>query len=156
LAERDQYLTSRVYLFALAAFEQSSSQGLELRQSYAGGPGFMLIKGERQTWEAWAALRFSKQEFLDKKLNHNIVGARIGQSYTRRFANGIVFNEMAGIAPAFQNTQSWFAGFSASLTVPVYRRLGITISSWDQFINEVPRGFKKNTLFVSIGATLTF
>jgi hypothetical protein len=156
MAEYDHYLTPRIYLFGMASFEHNYSQGLDLRQSYGGGPGFVLLRSERQTWEAWAALRFSNQDFADATLNRKIFGARIGQTYTRKFANGMVFFEQAGIAPGFTDKKSYFAGYSTSLTLPVYRRLSVVISSWDQYINDAPPGFKKNTLQLSIGANYTF
>ncbi len=37
-AERDQYFTPRVYAFGQAAYDHNFSQGLDLQQSYGGGP----------------------------------------------------------------------------------------------------------------------
>jgi putative salt-induced outer membrane protein YdiY len=156
VAERDYFLKPRFYLFGVASFEHNNALGLDLRQNYGGGAGYVVIQGERQSWEVWAALRFSDQRFSDQERTGRLFGARIGQTYTRKTAKGIVFSEQAGIAPAFTGRKSYFGGYSLSLTLPIYRRLGANISCWDQYISNAPPWFKKNWMQLNIGASYLF
>jgi hypothetical protein len=70
--------------------------------------------------------------------------------------HGIVLNEQAGITPAWNNTSAYSAFASAGLTFPVYHRFGLTLGALDNFLNDPPPGFKKNSFQFTAGATYSF
>ena len=156
LAERDYFITPRLYLLGVSFIEHNNAQGLNLRQNYGGGPGYFLIWNDGTSFEVFGALRYANQQLTDPSFNRNIFGGRFGQLLTHRFRNGAAFSEQAIYYPAFNYTKGYFATFTSSLSVPVHKRLGVQISTFDNYIDEPPPGFKKNTFQLSIGLNCAF
>jgi len=156
LYERDHFITPRFYLLGIAYLERNNSQGLNLRQNYGGGPGYFLVWNERTSFEVYGALRYSYQQLTDPSFNRSIFGGRFGEFLTHRFKSGASFSERATYYPAFNYEKDYFASFSVSLSVPVYKRLGVQISAFDNYFNEPPPGFKRNSFQSSLGLTYAF
>jgi hypothetical protein len=81
------------------------------------------------------------------------VGATIAEIYTEKFKHGILLNEQIAVTPAFNNSNAFFATGSMGLTLPVHKRLGVSLTSLDTFLNDPPPGFKKNSFQFSAGLT---
>jgi Protein of unknown function, DUF481 len=154
--EQDWYLNPRVFAFARAVFDHSFSQGLDLQQRYGGGLGFVLLKGINEELDFKASLDYIDQRFQIASLNQQLFGSSFSETYTKMFTRKILFNEQAGITPAWNNTNAYSAFASAALTFPVYRHFGLTISALDNFLNNPPPTFKKNSFQLTVGATYTF
>lgn len=154
--EQDWYLNPRVFAFARAVFDHSFSQGLDLQQRYGGGLGLVLLKGVNDELDFKASLDYIDQRFQIPSLNQQLFGSSFSETYTKTFTHKILFNEQAGITPAWNNTSAYSAFASAALTFPVYRHFGLTISALDNFLNNPPPAFKKNSFQLTIGATYTF
>jgi hypothetical protein len=155
-AEQDWYLSTRLYTFGEAAFDHSFSQGLKLQQNYGGGFGFVVLKSADQELDLKASVNYIRQEFEVASLNVNLIGSAFGDTYTRKFAHGIVLNEQTTITPAWNQLHDYTATASAGLTFPVYHRVGFTIGALDSFINNPPPAFKKNSFQLTIGSTYSF
>lgn len=155
-AEQDWYLTPRLFAFGHAAFDHSFSQGLQLQQLYGGGLGFVVLKKPNQELDFKASADYIDQRFETSSLNRSLFGSSFGETYVRTFAHGILLNQQAGITPAWNNTSAYSAFASAGLTFPVYHRLGFTIGAVDNFLNNPPPGFRKNSFQLTAGATYTF
>ncbi len=156
LVERDYMVKPRFYVSGIAYFERNSTQGLDLRTNYGGGPGYFLIWNEATLFDVFAGVRYSNQQLADSSYNRNIFGGRFGESLSHRFKNGASFSERATIYPAFNYAKGYFASFTTSLSFPVYKKLGVQISASDNYFNEPPPGFKKNSLQSSLGLSLSF
>jgi hypothetical protein len=154
--EQDWYLNPRVFAFARAVFDHSFSQGLDLQQRYGGGLGLVLLKDVNDELDFKASLDYIDQRFQIPSLNQQLFGSSFSETYTKTFTHKILFNEQAGITPAWNNTSAYSAFASAALTFPVYRHFGLTISALDNFLNNPPPAFKKNSFQLTIGATYTF
>jgi hypothetical protein len=152
----DKYFSSRVFGFVGATFEHTSPQGLDLLQAYGGGVGMDLVKTESASFQVRAGIGYMHQSFEDPSYNLNIIGSRFGESYSKTFKNGIAFTEDAGVRPAWNHMRALFAGGSASLSIPVYRRLAANIGAVETFLNSPPPGFKKNSFQLTVGAHYTF
>ena len=147
----DHFMSQRWFAFAGASFDHNSAQGLDLLQAYGGGLGAVLYQTERTRFDARAGIGYMRQSYGDPALNRNLVGSRINQSLTHTFSNGIVFFEQAGVRPAWNSLENTFGGFVMSLTVPVYHRIGLNVSSFDNYVNNPPPGFQKNTFQLTVG-----
>ena len=154
--EQDWYLNPRLFAFANAVFDHSFSQGLDLQQRYGGGLGLVLLKGVNEELDFKASLDYIDQRFQIASLNQQLFGSSFSETYTRAFTHKILFNEQAGITPAWNNTSAYSAFASAALTFPVYRHFGLTIAALDNFLNNPPPTFKKNSFQLTVGATYTF
>jgi hypothetical protein len=163
-AERDYYLSPRFYLLATAAFDHNYSQGLDLQQLYGGGVGYTLIKTPKQELDLKADIHFERQTyFVTPNITpappltpaKNLVGADFGDVYMLKLPHGMVFNQTAVITPAFNNTNAYSAEGTANLTFPTYKRLGFTVGTLDDFLNDPAVGSKKNSFQFTAGVTYT-
>jgi hypothetical protein len=163
-AERDYYLSPRLYLLATAAFDHNYSQGLDLQQVYGGGLGYTLLKTPKQELDLKFDIHFERQTyFVTPNITppppltpaKNLIGADFGDVYMLKLPHGMVFNETAVITPAFNNTNAYSAEGTANLTFPTYKRLGFTLGTLDDFLNDPAIGSKKNSFQFTAGVTYT-
>lgn len=154
--EQDRYLSPRVFVFGQAMFDHSVSQGLDLQQTYGGGLGVIVFKTTAQEFDVKASADYIDQQFAESILNKKLVGSIFGETYVQKFAHGILLNEQGGITPAWNNTSAYSAFASAGITLPVYHHLGVTLGALDDFLNDPPPGFKKNSFQLTLGATYSF
>ena len=152
-AEQDWYLSPRLFAFGQAVLDHSFSQGLDLQQTYGGGLGFVVLKSAKQELDFKASADFIDQRFQTSSLNKHLFGSIFGETYVRTFAHGILLNQQAGFTPAWTDTSAYSAFASAGLTFPVYRHFGLTLGALDNFLNNPPPGFRKNSFQFTVGAT---
>ncbi len=154
--EQDWYLSPRLFAFGQALLDHNFSQGLDLQQTYGGGLGLVVFKTDIQELDFKASMDYIDQRFTISSLNKSLIGSIFGESYNRKFVHGILLNEQAGITPAWNDTSAYSAFASAALTFPVYHRFGLTVGALDNFLNDPPPGFKKNSFQFTLGATYAF
>ena len=154
-AERDEFFSKRVYGFGQATYDHNFSQGLDLQQSYGGGLGWAVLKTDNRELDLKGSITYIRQSFQQSKNNQNLIGATIGENYTRKFARGILFVEQLAVTPAFNNSNAYSAIGNAGLTVPFYKRLNLSVGAVDNFLNDPPPGFKKNSFQFTTGVTYT-
>jgi hypothetical protein len=154
--EQDWYLSPRLFAFGQAILDHSFSQGLDLQQTYGGGLGFVVFKKPNQELDFKASVDYIDQRFETSSLNRHLFGSIFGETYIRTFARGILLSEQAGITPAWTDTSAYSAFASAALTFPVYHHFGLTLGALDDFLNNPPPGFKKNSFQFTAGATYSF
>jgi hypothetical protein len=155
-AEQDWFLSPRLFTFANAAFDHSYSQGLQLQQTYGGGLGFIVFKTPKHEFDVKASADYIDQRFEISALNKHLFGSIFSESYTQTFAHGVLLNEQAGYTPAWNEMSAYTAFASVALTFPVYHHFGLTVGALDNFLNDPPPGFKKNSFQFTLGATYSF
>lgn len=154
--EEDWYLSSRLFAFGQALLDHNFSQGLDLQQTYGGGLGFVVFKTDSQELDFKASADYIDQRFTLSSLNKHLFGSVFSESYNRKFAHGILLAQQAGITPAWNDTSAYSAFASAALTFPVYHHFGLTVGALDNFLNDPPPLFKKNSFQFTLGATYLF
>ena len=155
-AEQDRYLSPRLFVFGQAILDHSFSQGLDLQQTYGGGLGLVVLKTANQELDFKASADYINQRFATSSLNKQLFGSIFGETYARTFTHGILLNEQAGITPSWTDTSAYSAFASVGLTFPVYRHFGLTLGALDNFLNNPPPSFKKNSFQFTVGATYSF
>jgi hypothetical protein len=162
--ERDQYITQRFYYLFDASADHNIGSGLQVQQIYGAGVGYSVIKEPVQTFDIKGDIHYQRQEFypaadFPSGQTLNLIGATIGELYMRKLPKGLVFNEAGTILPAFNTPagepSAWSAQIIAGLLFPVYKNLGFTLGSQDNFVNNPPFGYKKNTFQFTAGVTYT-
>jgi len=77
----------------------------------------------------------------------------------QKLPKGLIFNEAGTILPAFNTPAGQPSALSAQiiagLLFPVYRNFGFVLGSQDNFVNNPPFGYKKNTFQFTAGVTYT-
>jgi Protein of unknown function, DUF481 len=162
--EHDWYVSPRFYFLVDAAFDHNFSQGLNIQQLYGAGAGYTFVKTPKQELDLKFDIHFERQQyFITPNIvpippltpSKNLVGADFGDSYMYKLPHGLVFNQTAVITPAFNNTNAYSAVATATLLFPVYKRLGFTVGSLDNFLNDPAAGSKKNSFQFTGGVTYT-
>ena len=150
-AERDQYVTPRVFAFGSATFDHNFSQSLDLRQAYGGGLGITVVRNAHQQLDLKADAHYEKESFFDSTLNENLFGSTFSEKYLRYMFRGIVLNEFGSASPSWNNTKAYSTHVNAGLTFPVFRGLGFNVSAVDDYLNNAPPGSKKNSVQFTTG-----
>jgi hypothetical protein len=153
--EQDEYFTPMVYALGDVTFDHDYAQGLDLQQVYGGGVGWTAIKDARQELDVKGQLQYEKQSFQTASSDQNLIGATIAENYTRKLPRSIVFTEMADALPAFNNPNAYSANATAGVALPVWRRFNLSFTATDNFLNNPPAGFKKNSFQFVTGLTYT-
>jgi hypothetical protein len=163
--ERDEYLTSRFYYLFDASADHNVGSGLQVQQTYGGGAGYSVIKEKARTLDVKGDIHYQRQEFypaadFPSGETLNLIGATFAELYMQKLPKGLVFNEAGTVLPAFNTPagqpSAWSAQIIAGLVFPVYKNFGFTLGSQDNFVNNPPFGYKKNTFQFTAGVNYAF
>jgi hypothetical protein len=153
-AERDEYFSQRIFGFGQGAFDHNFSQGLDLQQIYGGGIGWTVIQDPNQTLDLKGSMSYIRQQFQTAP-DQSLIGSTFAEHYRRKFKHGLVADEQLSITPAWNNSSDYSASFTALLALPVYKRLSVSTGIIDNFLNDPPPGFRKNSFQFNLGFTYT-
>ncbi|MBV8897875.1 MAG: DUF481 domain-containing protein [Acidobacteriaceae bacterium] len=151
--EQDFYFSPRMFGFGQVLLDHNYSLGLHLQQDYGGGIGVVVFKTAKQELDAKASVDYIDQQFAAATANMTLVGSTFGETYTRAYPHKIVLTESGDYIPAWNNTNAFSAVVNANLTFPVYHRFGFTFGGIDNYLNDPPVGFKRNSFTLTLGAT---
>jgi hypothetical protein len=154
MAQRDQYFTPNLYVLVDAGFDHDYSQGLDLQQSYGSGIGWTVVKGPNESFDLKAELAYLDQQFQLSSENQKLFGSIFSEAYDRKLKH-VQLHEELSINPAWTNLRAYSATGNVGLTIPVFKRIGFTVSSTDTFLNNPSPGFRKNSYQFSTALTYT-
>ncbi len=144
--ERDEYISKRAYLLGSAMFDHNFSQGLQLQQAYGFGFGYSLLSTPVQKLDVKADVHYEKQEFFVSAQNLNLVGSVFAETYSAQLPRKLVLTEGASYTAAWNHTNAYAAAGDIGLTMPVLKRLSVSLGATDSFINNPSPGYQKNSL----------
>ena len=157
-AERDEYFSPRGYYLQVTSFDHDYSQGLILQQIYGGGVGATLLKREDQEFDVTADLHYERQQFNAtagvSELDRHLIGSSLTEAYSHKWGK-IRFDEKLSADIAWNNASAFSASGNSSVRMPVYKKLGFSVSVIDNFLNDPQVGFNKNSLQFSTGFALS-
>jgi hypothetical protein len=151
--ERDEYFSSAVYGFAQVAYDHNFSQGLKLQQTYALGVGWSVIKRANESLDLKAGATFVRQSFGSGAENQSLAGSTFEEDFQRGLWRGMKLTQQLIVLPAWTNTSALSASGTALLTVPVYKRMNFSLGVLDNYLNNPPPAFKKNSFQATMGLT---
>jgi hypothetical protein len=164
-AERDQYFSPKLYVLGDLSFDHNYAQGLSLQQVFGGGIGYTPIKSDKQELDFKADIHYEEQRYLNGLVNgapavtppsQNIIGSTAFQAYRRTLPKKMVFTETANVLPAFNIATDYSVNATASLVLPVYKRLAANVTATDNFLNDPSPGYNKNSFQFVTGVTYAF
>jgi hypothetical protein len=144
-AERDQYFSPQFFALTQTSYDHNYAQGLNLQQVYGGGIGWTTLKSGRQQMDVKADLHYEKQTFQTASSDQNLVGSTISEAYHRNLPRKLVVSQSVNVLPAWNNDRAYSANALVGLVMPVFKRLGLTVTSTDNFLNDPSAGYKKNS-----------
>jgi hypothetical protein len=152
--EQDQYVSHRVFAFGAASWDHSLSQGLDLQQTYGGGLGWTVFKTAKHELDLKGEIAYVSQNFADGTSKH-LIGSVFTETYDRSFMHGMIFHEQVAVTPVFNDASAYSAIATVNLSIPVYKRLAVTIGSVDSYFNSPPPNFKRNSFQFLTSLTYT-
>jgi hypothetical protein len=157
-AERDEYFNPRGYYLQVTSFDHDYSQGLTLQQIYGGGVGATLVKSVKQEFDITADLHYEGQQFNatsnEPQLDRHLIGSSLAETYSRKWG-AVHFDEKFSANLAWNDESAFSATGTTSARMPVYKKLGFTVSVIDNFQNSPQIGYQKNSLQFSTGFALS-
>ena len=144
-AERDEYFSARFFALGQTSFDHNYSQGLNLQQIYGGGIGWTALKSANQELDVKANIQYEKQSFQTAANNANLIGSTISETYHRALPNKFTLSEFANVIPSFNIANDYSANVSGTLTLPVYKRLALSFTATDNYLNNPSSGYNKNS-----------
>jgi Protein of unknown function, DUF481 len=144
-AERDEYFSARFYALVQTAFDHNYSQGLDLQQIYGGGIGYTPLKDSKQELDLKATIQYEKQAFQMSSNNVNLIGSTISETYHRALPRKLQLSEFGNYIPSFNISSAYSANISGTLALPVYKRLSVTFTATDNYLNNPSAGYNKNS-----------
>jgi hypothetical protein len=155
-AERDEYFRGKdLYGFAATALDHNYSQGLQLQTNLGGGIGYTVIKKANETLDFKGSINYLKQDFEVSASNTNLIGSTFNETFMRKIAHGIIFQQQISVTPAWSVLNDYFATGGGAVSIPVYKRLAFSTALSDTFLNNPPPTFKKNSFQLITGITYT-
>jgi hypothetical protein len=156
-AERDQYVSSRVFGLVQTAFDHNFGQDLDLQQIYGGGLGWIALKTPKQEADLKATIQYEKQQFIAGSTNTNqdLIGSTFGANYVLHTK---LVNYTQGLAfiPAYNVPRAYSASETDTLAFPAYKNLSFSIGTIDSYLNDPPVSLpptKRNSFQFTMGLT---
>jgi hypothetical protein len=156
-AERDEYFSPKFFALAQTSFDHNYSQGLNLQQVYGGGIGWTAIKTPKQGLDVKTTVQYEKQQYLTSSgtPDQDIIGSTLSEAYHRSLPRKLIFTESLSVLPAWNEFKDYSANGTAALAMPVFKRLSLTVSTTDNFLNDPAVGYKKNSFQFVTAASYT-
>lgn len=150
-SERDEYFSPKLFGFGQALFDHNFSQGLDLQQTYVGGIGWSVIAKPNKTLDLKAGFSYVRQQFASSAAPMSLAGSVLDEKYLRRLSKGATFTQQFTVSPSWTNSRALSALGSATLSLPVIKRFTFTVGATDNYLNDPPAGFKKNSVQFTTG-----
>lgn len=155
-AQQSWYRSPRFFVFVSAALDHNFSQGLSLQQNYGLGVGWVPIKDGKQELDLTASGNYIDQQFAGSASSQDLIGSSFGDTYTRKLPRKIVLTQLLTVTPTWNVVNDYSAVGSFSLTFPIFHRFGLSTAVLDNYLNDPPPGFRKNSFQFTLGATYSF
>ncbi len=137
-AERDQYVSNRVYGLLQTAFDHNYSQGLDQQDTFGFGLGVTAIKRATQQLDLKGNLQYERQTFLTSAsgTNQELIGSTFSASYLLKLKRGVTFTQQLSYVPAYNAVRDYSAQETDTFTFPAYRNLAFTVGTIDSYLND--------------------
>ncbi len=160
-AERDQYISPRLYLLADSTFDHNFASGLQFQQVYGVGVGWTALQKPKEELDLKADVHYEKQQFIQTAstpppMNTELIGSIFQENYRRNLPLKVVLTEWANIEPAWNDFVAYSANAYLGVALPLSKRLNISLSATDNYINNPAEYYRTNTVQYVTGVTYTF
>jgi hypothetical protein len=152
-AERDEYFSAKAFAFGQALFDHNFSQGLDLQQSYVGGVGWSVIGTPKRTLDLKVGVSYVRQQFSGTTTPMSLAGSVFDEKFLRKFGKGATFTQEFTVNPSWTNSRALSTLGTAAVSLPMFKRFNFTVGATDNFLNDPPPGFKKNSVQFTTGLT---
>lgn len=158
-AEYDHYLSPRFFWLVNASADHNFGNGLQLQQAYGGGVGWTVLQKPNDTVSLKVGLQYLEQQFYDGIYSslgtpdQNLVGLAMTETWSRNFAHNLKFSENMTLTPTFNYVQGYSGVVNATLAVPVYKKINVSLNSTDNYLGDPAQGYRRNSFQFTAGVT---
>jgi hypothetical protein len=164
-AERDEYFKPTLYVLGQTSFDHNYAQGLQLQQVYGAGFGWTVIKTGTQELNLKVSAQYEKQQYITTSVNGgaalyttpsvNLIGTTFFEGYHRTLPRKMIFDESLNLLPAWNILADYSANATATLTMPVYKRLSANVTTTDSYLGDPAVYYQRNSFQFITGITYT-
>jgi hypothetical protein len=138
-AERDEYLSPRIFALGQTAFDHNYGQDLNLQQIYGGGFGWTVLKTPKQEADVKGTMQYEKRQFITGGTGggQNLIGSTFAATYVLHLK---LFTYIQGLAyiPAYNIPRAYSANETNTFAFPAYKRLSFSLGTMDSYLNGPP------------------
>ncbi len=155
--EYDKFFTPMVFGLVSGSADHNFGQGLQLQQAYGAGGGLAILRTPKNDLAVRASLQYEQQQFYNGVTSglgtqtENLVGASIGETWSRAFPYNIKFNQYVTLNPTFNVLSAYSGVAGAGFVFPAYKNLNFSVTVTDNYLGDPPEGFRRNTIQVTTG-----
>ena len=156
-AERDEFISSKVFGLVQVAFDHNYAQDLDLQQIYGGGLGVTLFKTAAHEADVRGTIQYEKQQFIAGTggTNQNLIGSTFSADYMRH-TKRFTFAQQVSFIPAYNTPRAYSASETDTLTFPTYKNFAFSVGTIDSYLNDPPLtapATKRNSFQFTMGLT---
>ena len=143
--EHSRDLTPRMYALIGLGYGHNYSEGLNFWQAYGAGPGWNVIRDAAQQLDLSVDLHYERQNFQGQSPKTNLIGSNLNEIYRRTLPKNILFILRGTYNASWNNLHAYSASGATGLTMPIYERVSLNLDVRDDYLNNAPFGYKKNS-----------
>jgi len=156
-AERDEYLSPRIFALGQAAFDHNFGQDLNLQQIYGGGFGWAALKTPTQEADLKGTIQYEKQQFITgvSSGNQNLIGSTFAATYVLHLKLS-TYTQGLAVIPAYNNMRAYSTNENNTFSFPAYKHLSFSLGTMDSYLNDPPVSLpptKRNSFQFTMGLT---
>jgi hypothetical protein len=138
-AERDEYISARVYALGQVAFDHNYAQDLQLQQIYGGGFGWTMVKSPKQEFDLKGTVQYEKQQFEPGtgNVNQNLIGSTFAGNYVLHLKL-LTYTQGLSFIPAYNNFKAYSANEINTVAFPAYKNFSFSEGTVDTYLNNAP------------------
>lgn len=158
--ERDQYLSTHLFVLAQTAFDHNYALDLDLQQIYGAGFGWTLFSTPLHEADLKATLQYEKQQFISGSAgtNQDLIGSTLSANYMRHMKL-FTYSQSAQYIPAFNNPRAYSVSETNMFAFPAYKNFSFSMGTTDTYLNNPPIAIppsippKRNSFQFTMGLT---
>jgi hypothetical protein len=143
--EHSRDFTPRMYGLVGLGYGHNYSEGLNLWQAYGTGPGWTVIRDSAQQLDLSVDLHYERQNFRGSTPNRNLIGSNFNETYRCTLPYNILFTLRGTYNESWNDFHAYSAAGAVGLTMPVNERFSLNLDIRDDYLNNAPFGYKKNS-----------
>lgn len=153
-AERDEYLSPRIFALAQVAFDHNFSQNLDLQQIYGGGLGWTVLKTENQELDLKGTVQYERQKFITGE-SLDLVGSTFAADYVLH-QKWFTFTQGLAYIPAYNEPSAYSVNELNTVAIPAYKNFSLSLGTLDSYLNNPPPSLpptRRNSFQFTMGLT---
>jgi hypothetical protein len=143
--EHSRDFTPRMYGLVGLGYGHNYSEGLNFWQAYGAGPGWTVIRDSAQQLDLSVDLHYERQNFRGSTPNRNLIGSNFNETYRCTLPYNILFTLRGTYNESWNDFHAYSAAGAVGLTMPVNERFSLNLDIRDDYLNNAPFGYKKNS-----------